>query len=253
MEYLQDNTAVFIYPDDDVFVHSMTTYLLSRLLFLSDKYQYFSLVLTGGRIMSKIIDALSKTDNPIFDKIKWNNCYLFWSDDRFCNINSDDRNDIVFKNNLLNRLNLKSDDKIFYLPFTQSQSIINATNEYNNKINDYIELMKKYELPIFNICILSLGPDGHIASLFPNKYNLNDKHYVSYIEDAPKKPSERISLTINSINLSNEVWILATGDEKKDAVKLALYGDDKHDIPAQHVKGIDKTLWFLDKESANLI
>ena len=68
------------------------------------------------------------------------------------------------------------------------------------------------------------------------------------VEDAPKEPSERISLTLPTLNRSDQVWFLANGEEKADAVERAIEGDLA--LPAAHVRGDEATFWFIDEAAA---
>ncbi len=68
------------------------------------------------------------------------------------------------------------------------------------------------------------------------------------VSDAPKPPAERISLTIQTLNNSEEVWFLVSGEEKASAMSKALAGDT--DLPAGRVSGQVRTLWLVDRASA---
>jgi 6-phosphogluconolactonase len=101
--------------------------------------------------------------------------------------------------------------------------------------------------------MLGVGPDGHIASLFPGfpQLDVDDQIAVS-VTGSPKPPPERISLTFAALNRSKAVWFLVSGDEKAPAVARALAeGTDLHDTPAAGVSGTDETIWFLDRPAAS--
>ncbi len=101
----------------------------------------------------------------------------------------------------------------------------------------------------FDICLLGMGPDGHVASIFPDHPSSEPANQsVIGVSDAPKPPPERISLTIARINTSAQVWLLVNGADKASAVARAL-GEDPS-LPAARVAGRDRTLWLLDEESA---
>ena len=98
-----------------------------------------------------------------------------------------------------------------------------------------------------DICILGLGPDGHVASLFPNHWDsiLNSK--VIPITDSPKPPPQRVSFSMNFINQSDQVWIIATGESKALAVTQIL--DGELSIPAGHVMAAQLTRLIVDAEA----
>ena len=105
----------------------------------------------------------------------------------------------------------------------------------------------------FDLVMLGIGPDGHVASLFPGSPQLDvDDTVAVAVTDSPKPPPERISLTYGALNRSGEVWFVVSGESKADAVAKALAeGTDLHDIPAVGVTGQDRTVWFLDEGAAS--
>jgi 6-phosphogluconolactonase len=99
--------------------------------------------------------------------------------------------------------------------------------------------------------MLGVGPDGHVASLFPEHPALHDVERSSVaVHGAPKPPPTRISLTFPALNRAHEVWFVVAGDDKAKAVRLALSGAGHLQIPAAGVKGLNRTLWLLDEAAA---
>ena len=102
---------------------------------------------------------------------------------------------------------------------------------------------------VFDICLLGMGVDGHVASIFPAHPSAEETaHTVVAVNDSPKPPSNRISITLPTINQSSEVWFLVTGDEKADAVERSVAGDPA--VPAGVARGRSQTHWFLDEAAA---
>jgi 6-phosphogluconolactonase len=104
----------------------------------------------------------------------------------------------------------------------------------------------------FDVMMLGVGPDGHVASLFPGFPQLDvDDRIAVGVTGSPKPPPERISLTFSALNRSKSVWFLVSGDQKAAAVASALAeGTDLHDTPAAGVSGSEETIWFLDRAAA---
>lgn len=111
------------------------------------------------------------------------------------------------------------------------------------------------DCPKFDLILLGMGPDGHVASLFPNHSVLEEKdEWVTFITDSPKPPPERITFTLPVINSASNVAIVATGDSKAEAAHLAVNSVESEfpSVPAgivQPLKG--KLAWFLDKAAAS--
>lgn len=104
----------------------------------------------------------------------------------------------------------------------------------------------------FDICLLGIGGDGHIASIYPNHPSLSLQSETTLsvvgVTDAPTRPSERVTLTLNTINRSSEIWLMAAGGQKADIVARALQHDPQ--VPAGLVHGAKATYWFLDMAAA---
>lgn len=102
--------------------------------------------------------------------------------------------------------------------------------------------------------MLGLGPDGHVASLFPGHaaLDVNDTVAVA-MHDSPKPPPDRVSLTFGALNRSRAVWFLVSGAEKASALAAALAGGDVHEIPARGVVGQVETLWLVDEAAASAL
>jgi 6-phosphogluconolactonase len=116
----------------------------------------------------------------------------------------------------------------------------------------YAAEIKAHGAGQFDIMMLGIGPDGHIASLFPGFPQLDATDAIAVgVTGSPKPPPERISLTFEALRHSRSVWFLVSGEGKADAVARALGGADLHEIPAAGVTGTDETIWFLDHGSAS--
>ena len=117
----------------------------------------------------------------------------------------------------------------------------------------YGDELRTFGSGAFDVVMLGVGPDGHIASLFPGFPQLDvDDQIAVPVTGSPKPPPERISLTFAALNRSKSVWFLVSGEEKAGAVARALAeGTDVHDIPAAGVTGSEETIWFLDRAAAS--
>jgi 6-phosphogluconolactonase len=99
--------------------------------------------------------------------------------------------------------------------------------------------------------LLGVGPEGHINSLFPDSAAVHEtERLVVGVENSPKPPPLRVTLTLPAIQRSREVWLLVSGSEKADAVAAAIRGADPVSVPAAGGVGREATVWFLDAEAA---
>ena len=104
--------------------------------------------------------------------------------------------------------------------------------------------------PFFDVLLLGMGPDGHVASLFPEHPAALSSGVAVAVHNSPKPPPTRISLTFDAINRARQVWVVAAGEEKAPAVARALAGVDPVAVPASAVRGTEKTLWLVDASAA---
>ena len=165
----------------------------------------FSFVLTGGNSPIKLYKKLCK-----IKKIQWNKVDFFIGDERYVNENSKNSNINLCNKYLLEKLKIPK-KQIYSIP-TSSKSIFKDTKFYENKINKYFN----NKIAKFDLVLLGMGNDGHIASLFKNNIDIKNNKNVCFVK---KKDYNRISLTIKSINNSKTIFLWAPGKNKKKIVK----------------------------------
>jgi 6-phosphogluconolactonase len=199
--------------------------------------------LTGGSIADRVHRELARM-GPGSD-VDWGRVVLWWGDERFVAPDSPDRN----ARQALAALDPLPLDpaKIHQMPSTSDASSVDeAAAAYS------LEL-REHGAGAFEVLMLGVGPDGHVASLFPGHPQLDvDDRIAVGVTDSPKPPPERVSLTFAALNHSRSVWFLVSGEEKAEAVARTLDpATDLHDVPAAGVTGEAETIWFLDRASAS--
>ena len=106
----------------------------------------------------------------------------------------------------------------------------------------------------FEVLMLGVGPDGHVASLFPGHPAQQTSDAITVaVHGSPKPPPERVSLTFEAMERSHEVWFLVTGGDKAEAVRDGVEGAPPEVSSAAQVRGTGRTVWFLDEEAASLL
>lgn len=211
--------------------------LLQRIVELQDKRGDVHVCLTGGDTANAMYERFA--DLVPESNLDASKLQLWWGDERFVPATDADRNSLQAVTRLARTVSIKSAD-IHMMPAQDGRADSHqCALEYQNELND----------TAFDITLLGIGPDGHVGSIFPDHPSFEaTTRKVIGVTDAPKPPSERISLTIPAMNRSSEIWFIATGASKAEAVAGALDGDPA--LPASHVAADDATLWFLDADAA---
>ena len=111
-------------------------------------------------------------------------------------------------------------------------------------------LLSKRSDPALDLVMLGVGPDGHVASLFPGHEHPSGELVVGEA-DSPKPPPRRISLSRELINRASRVWFVAAGEDKAEAIRGSVQGDTS--LPAGVARGVDETRWYLDEAVASLL
>jgi 6-phosphogluconolactonase len=205
------------------------------------------IVLTGGGNGNKLLRYLAAQS----ERIDWANVHLFWGDERYVTEDDDERNDKQAREALLDHIDI---------PARNVHAMPAADGEFGDDISAaalaYEQLLAANAepgdpAPNFDVHLLGVGPEGHINSLFPDTPAVRETtRQVVDVEDSPKPPPLRITLTLNAIQRSREVWLLAAGEEKAEAVAAAVGGADPISIPAAGAIGREHTVWFLDRQAA---
>jgi 6-phosphogluconolactonase len=107
-----------------------------------------------------------------------------------------------------------------------------------------------HDVPVIDVLLLGMGPEGHIASIFPGSPAAHDDRTAFAVRDCPKPPTTRISLGFRAIQEAREVWLIAAGAEKAAAAALALGGASQVEVPAAGARGRVHTRWLLDEAAA---
>jgi 6-phosphogluconolactonase len=202
------------------------------------------IALTGGSIADAVHLELARLSGT--SEVDWTQVVVWWGDERFVAPDSPDRNAGQARAAFLSAVGADP-AHVHEMPSTADAPDVSAGAVA------YSDTVRSAGSGEFDVVMLGVGPDGHIASLFPGFPQLDVSDQIAVgVTDSPKPPPERISLTFSALNRSRSVWFLVSGDEKADAVARALTeSTDLHDCPAAGVTGTEETIWFLDRDSAS--
>jgi 6-phosphogluconolactonase len=211
------------------------------------KQPSMNIVLTGGSVGIGVLAAIRVADDR--DAVDWSLVHFWWGDERWVPDGHPDRNEQQARDALLDSLQLPADN-IHPFPASDGGLDLDAAAEHYSAALAAAS-SDDSGLPHFDILLLGVGPDGHIASLFPDRPDLVDAPgTVVAVRNSPKPPPERLSLTLTAINSAERVWIALAGADKASALGLALAGAGRYQVPVAAVEGRRKTVFFVDQAAA---
>jgi 6-phosphogluconolactonase len=248
---------VVVHPDARVLAEAVAARLLTRLLDVQSVRSPVHVVLTGGTVGIAALAALR--ENPVRDAVDWSGVHLWWGDERFLPSGDPERNETQARHALLDSLADQLPAANIH-PFPAPGSA-GVTTPEESAAAYAIELAAHASpgsappgspIPLLDVVMLGMGPDGHVASLFPGNPALEilDAPTVG-VHGSPKPPSERVSLTFSTIRSAPDVWLLVAGVEKATAVAAALAGVPVTATPAAGAVGRVSTLWLIDAAAAS--
>lgn len=208
------------------------------------------IVLTGGSMGSAILVSLGQS--PAKEAIDWRRLNIWWGDERFLNAGDPERNETQSRAALLDSVPLDS-HRVHAMPASDGP----AGADVDAAAARYAEELAAaaphgQDVPEFDVLLLGVGPDAHVASLFPEHPAVHELDAsVIGVRGAPKPPSTRVSMTFPSLCAARDVWFLVSGADKASAVGLALSGAGPLQAPAAGVTGQRSTTWLLDRDAAS--
>jgi 6-phosphogluconolactonase len=238
-------TSVQVYRDADVLAAAVAARLVSRVVDAQAARGTATIVLTGGRMGSAALAALAAS--PARDAIDWHRIHLWWGDERFLPAGDPDRNETAARAALLDHIDVPS-EHIHPFPAAGAEDAETAAAAYAEELA--AAARPGQTLPHFDVVLLGVGPDGHVASVFPEHPAAYEERDVVAVHGSPKPPPTRLTLTLPALRTADEVWFVVTGQDKAVAVELALGGAGPVQIPAAGVTGRSRTLWLLDRAAA---
>jgi 6-phosphogluconolactonase len=244
---MSNERRVILHPDKQSLAAAVAARFITKVVDLIDEFDEASIVLTGGTMGVAVLEAIDLS--PARDSIDWSRVNVWWGDERWVPAADPDRNALQARAALLNHVALDP-ARVHEFPASDGGLVLDAAAEaYAAEIAAHSPA--NAAMPHFDITFLGMGPDGHIASLFPERGGIREREKtVIPVRNSPKPPHERLSLTLPVINSSARVWLVVAGADKASALGLTLAGASINEVPAAGVEGRRKTLFFVDAEAA---
>jgi 6-phosphogluconolactonase len=243
--------TILVNRDAEGLAHAVAARFITRLVDVQSSGEIAQVVLTGGRVAAAVYRAVA--ESPARSAIDWGRVEFWWGDERFLPDGDPERNVTQARDALLSHVEVDP-ARVHPMPADTGQTAEEAADAYAAVLAAAAGPDDHAGVPTFDVLMLGVGPDGHVASLFPEHPALQvDDRPVVAVHGSPKPPPTRISLTFPALSRAHEVWFVVSGEDKAKAVRLALSGAGRLQIPAAAVKGLNRTLWLLDESAASEI
>ncbi len=242
------NTYKIIQPDPDALCHEAAKHFLHLALQCVDQKGEFNVALAGGTTPKKFYQLLIQP--PFLNSIPWGKMRIFFGDERAVPPDHPDSNYGMTNRVLLKHISI---DPLRIHRFQSELEPEQAAKAYHTCLKSFLPVNNS-GLPVFDLILLGLGDDGHVASLFPGTdiVDVTDKCAAHVWVEA--KESYRLSITLPVINSADNVWLMVTGKNKKDIVdRIFNYPSITEPLPVERVKPRNGVTWYLDQAAANWI
>jgi 6-phosphogluconolactonase len=243
--------TVLVHQTPGELAEAVCARLITTLVDIQSSGRIASWVMTGGTIADRIHATVAASSAR--DAVDWSRVEFWWGDERFLPAGDAERNETQARRALLDHIRA---DPARVHPIPACDAVDDdpdrAASAYAQELRQAARPEDHGEVPTFDILMLGVGPDGHVASLFPEKPALYEEaRTVVAVRGSPKPPPTRLTLTMPSLKRAREVWFVVAGDDKAKAAHLALSGAGEIQIPAAGPRGLQRTLWLLDRAAAS--
>jgi 6-phosphogluconolactonase len=237
---------------------------LETLAAAQSRYGRAVLALTAGSILEAVWQAIA--DSAAADTVDWSRVDVCWADERFVPADSEDRNDLPAARLLFGKEPFSAARQLS-MPASDGPhpGLDEAAAWYADQLAalgrpDHADEPAALrppddagEQPAFDLVLLGVGPDGHCASLFPDHPGVFETRPVIAVRNSPKPPPNRLSFSFDTLDRAAEIWFVAAGSGKAEAVALAHSGASREQVPSAGPKGRQRTIWMVDRAAAALL
>ncbi len=240
---------VVVIRDAGLLAHVIAARTITALIDAQARTGTAHLVITGGGLGIACLAAIAQS--PARDGVDWSSVHVWWGDERFLPAGHPDRNASQAWAALLDHVPVLP-ERVHEMapsdgPF--GDDVDAAAAAYAAELAAYAAPGGASAAPAFDVLMLGVGPDGHVASLFPDHPGLSVEGLTALgVRNSPKPPPVRITMSLQTIACAQEVWLVAAGSAKAEAIARAMSGDSA--LPAARPAGRRGTVWLLDAEAA---
>lgn len=244
---MTNERRVLVHQNKQALASSVAARFITKTVDILHEQGEANVILTGGSVGIAVLEAIN--ESAARDTIDWSRVSFWWGDERWVPRADADRNEGQARAALLDHISVPEANIHACDAADEGHTLEAAAERYAAEMADHAQFGEL--LPRFDITFLGVGPDGHVASLFPHGAGIRENEAsVIAVRNSPKPPPERISLTRPVLNSSDRVWMVLAGADKASALGLALAGASRDEVPAAGIKGRKRTVFFVDDAAA---
>ena len=244
---------VIVHRDGELLARATAARFLLTLIDAQSVAAPVHVAVTGGSILVDTLRAVAA--DPLRETVDWSQVHVWWGDERFVPSGDSERNDGEAMDALFAHLPLPAQNIHPVAGPDRVADVAASAQAYTAELAEHAA--PGAQVPEFAVVLLGMGPDGHVASLFPGKASLDvDALGALHETDSPKPPPERVSFSLPTLNAARQVWLVVSGEGKAAAVAAGLEGTslpvedggtgDGASVPAGRVRAAGRTLWLVD-------
>jgi 6-phosphogluconolactonase len=213
------------------------TEIIATIVSVLEEKDTFHISLTGGTVGILTLEVLAQQEELV--NLDLSKVHFWWGDERFVESDTAERNANQAKEVFLNAISIPESNIHEFPASNQGLDLESARTFFES---DLVAAFAGKE-PKMDLTILGMGPDGHVASLFPG--HEHNQTLIVAEHESPKPPRQRLSMSMELVNNSDRIIFVVAGMDKAEAVGF-VHQDEECDLPAAKVSAIGETLWIID-------
>lgn len=244
--------TLYAFPNQAILQQSLAHYIIAAQNSALRRHPKFKLAVSGGSLPAMLASP-ALLNSP---DVHWSHWEIFFADERAVPLDHPDSNFALLKSAFLDLIPGDSHPRVISIDELLLDDTQELADAYEQALVRSFAARDTVKIPIFDLILLGCGPDGHTCSLFPGHELLReDVAWVAPIEDSPKPPARRITLTLPVVTHALKIAFVALGEGKRGVLREIF---DKH--PEVEGEGVlpcalvntsagEKVSWFCDEEA----
>lgn len=242
---------LYAFDDTDALAKSLRAFIIGAQNESVERHDVFRIAVSGGSLPKTLAQALlAESTGAKEDTLNFAKWEIFFADERCVPLDHDDSNYKAVKEQWLDKIpEGQAKPQVFPIDEKHLDDALEMADQYEQVLVKAFASRDSVRIPMFDLILLGCGPDGHTCSLFPGSPLLRETDaWVLSIEDSPKPPPKRITLSLPVASHGIKIGFVATGAGKKDILKKIFDTEEGHELPCGLVngKGEDRVSWFCD-------